>query len=672
MTGPGGNRVQYMGNREAMDKKSEALKKFSGSPGDFTNWANRFMDHMGRVHGDWKNTLQWLAETEENLSYARLSNEVLGPWNEGACNLARQLEQTIIDYMPEKIYHRRQQLCGGPLQKENGFILWRNLFREHVGEKQILEDAGVECLRTYGQCSTLADLSAHIDGWYELLDGHCPEMRECPRMLRSLFLNIIPKDLKSKILEEPKLQLSDHRALAEWCKGRALILQREHLADVARKNMSKTYGGSVKSLTEIADGQTPQEPPPWLNTLIAAIKPPPPSSIAAAQRAERGRPSRKDDKDKRSSSRSSSRGRRFLEGWGKRCNHCGATDHIKKDCKEFETMMRKANVGKEKKDWKPPSGYKSALGKARDAARDAEQKKKKVAALENGDDTASDDDDDCDFSSQHGESFKIKALTRIPRNRSAPEPPKMCSVNKFEGLDEQQEYDPEVLAALNTWAHNVRVAPKRDRKVKQSPTHQSKLDRTVNYINSHKKPNIKNRTDKEIDVIVNQIAAATRSSKASHARAARRIGSWELEDGEIVAIVDTGSFTHAIDADVELPDHNVDLCDPDAPGSSAETAGGDVIKKLGIVHTKGIIDGNAVEITWDHMKVSTPILSVRKLVKDGNDVYINRKGGYIENLITGKRLKIFNFQGIYYLRMKVTSGSSPSPEHRPDFHRPGP
>ena len=33
----GGNRVQYMGNREAMDKKSEALKKFTGNATDFPN-----------------------------------------------------------------------------------------------------------------------------------------------------------------------------------------------------------------------------------------------------------------------------------------------------------------------------------------------------------------------------------------------------------------------------------------------------------------------------------------------------------------------------------------------------------------------------------------------------------------------------------------------------------
>ena len=78
-----------------------------------------------------------------------------------------------------------------------------------------------------------------------------------------------------------------------------------------------------------------------------------------------------------------------------------------------------------------------------------------------------------------------------------------------------------------------------------------------------------------------------------------------------------------------------------------------------------------VELVWDHRMVSTPILSVRKLVKDGNDVYINKKGGFIKNLATGKPMKVYNFQGVYYVRMKVTSGKQSVPNSESVFHRPG-
>ena len=439
--------------------------------------------------------------------------------------------------------------------------------------------------------------------------------------------------------------------------------------------MSKMYGGSVKTLMPGEDGQAAEEvdspaslPPPWLksfgDTIIAAIKPP-----APPKKSERGRPDKKGDKNQRTSSRSTSRGRRFLEGWGRRCNHCGSMDHVKRECKEFEAMMRKANVGKPKDQWKPPEGYKSALGRARDEARAAEQKKKKVASLETGSDTAS-DDDECDFGSEHGGSFRVYALTRVPKTAIVkPAPSRICHVNKFAGLEVQQEYAANVMNSLNTWAHKVRVAPKRCKKLASTELPNSKLDRTVNYINGGKKCGPDPRTDE--DIVVKQMVAAAPSSKISAARAARTIGSWELADGEILAIFDTGSFTHAIDADVELPDHEIEECDPNSPGSSAETAGGGVLKKLGTVHTTNVIDDTQVGITWDHMKVSTPILSVRKLVRDGNDVYINRQGGYIKNLKAGKVMKVHNFQGIYYLRMKVTSGQSMSVKPKPDFHRPG-
>ena len=71
----------------------------------------------------------------------------------------------------------------------------------------------------------------------------------------------------------------------------------------------------------------------------------------------------------------------MLPEWGDCCFHCGSDQHTRNDCKEFQNLM--ANVGVPKKDWKPPPGYKSAIGKARDAARlklkDAPKPKAKAA-----------------------------------------------------------------------------------------------------------------------------------------------------------------------------------------------------------------------------------------------------------------------------------------------------
>ena len=40
--------MQYMGDQEAMSRKSESLRKFSGNAADFNNWAKHMCDHMGK------------------------------------------------------------------------------------------------------------------------------------------------------------------------------------------------------------------------------------------------------------------------------------------------------------------------------------------------------------------------------------------------------------------------------------------------------------------------------------------------------------------------------------------------------------------------------------------------------------------------------------------------
>ena len=116
-----------MGNLEAMSRKSESLRRFSGNSADFTNWSEHFMDHMSRVHVTWRGVLQYISTCSEDLSLSRLRQDLLGPNQEPAHELAMKLEQTIIDWMPESLYKRRVQLCGGKSETGNGFLMWRRL-----------------------------------------------------------------------------------------------------------------------------------------------------------------------------------------------------------------------------------------------------------------------------------------------------------------------------------------------------------------------------------------------------------------------------------------------------------------------------------------------------------------------------------------------------------------
>ena len=61
-----------------------------------------------------------------------------------------------------------------------------------------------------------------------------------------------------------------------------------------------------------------------------------------------------------------------------------------------------------------------------------------------------------------------------------------------------------------------------------------------------------------------------------------------------------------------------------------------------------------VSIEFDHMHVRTPILSVRKAVRDDHEMYIKRSGGSIKNTVNGKQIKFFEHAGVYYIRLNFT------------------
>ena len=135
----------------------------------------------------------------------------------------------------------------------------------------------------------------------------------------------------------------------------------------------------------------------------------------------------------------------------------------------------------------------------------------------------------------------------------------------------------------------------------------------------------------------------------------------KLLPGERLCMVDSGSFTHAINAKQDLPLHTVVPLPPDAPCQDAESACGGVMKQFGKVKTHGTVDGHSLNVKWTAMDVKVPILSVRKLVRDNHNVKFNKHGGYIVNLATRERIPFFAFQGVYYLKMKF----SPPENHVP-------
>ena len=86
-----------MGDSQAINSKSESLKKWNGDSADFKLWADKIMDHLSKVHPEWKPALEWMAKTDEPLTYARLANEPVGPHRESTIDRAVKLEQLLCD-----------------------------------------------------------------------------------------------------------------------------------------------------------------------------------------------------------------------------------------------------------------------------------------------------------------------------------------------------------------------------------------------------------------------------------------------------------------------------------------------------------------------------------------------------------------------------------------------
>ena len=83
-----------------------------------------------------------------------------------------------------------------------------------------------------------------------------------------------------------------------------------------------------------------------------------------------------------------------------------------------------------------------------------------------------------------------------------------------------------------------------------------------------------------------------------------------------------------------------------------------------MVDVEASIQGENHSIEFDDLPVECPIISVRKIVRKGNKVVFKKKGGYILNEKSGKRLDFIEMNGVYFIKILV---------HPPaeDFPRPG-
>ena len=80
--------------------------------------------------------------------------------------------------------------------------------------------------------------------------------------------------------------------------------------------------------------------------------------------------------------------------------------------------------------------------------------------------------------------------------------------------------------------------------------------------------------------------------------------------------------------------------------------------------------GDLCSIVFDDAPVTDPILSMAKLNDSGPDVMYQKRGGYVEHLKIGQRVKMHRCDGVGWVKLKIidpADGDSVAP-----FHRQGP
>lgn len=94
-------------------------------------------------------------------------------------------------------------------------------------------------------------------------------------------------------------------------------------------------------------------------------------------------------------------------------------------------------------------------------------------------------------------------------------------------------------------------------------------------------------------------------------------------------------------------------------GVSYEVANGDQIPNLGERRFQGVTDqGHVRGITAQVCEVNKPLLSVSKLVAQGNRVVFEAQGSYVQDTSTGERLWLAESGGMYSLKLWVRAPSS--------------
>ena len=130
-----------------------------------------------------------------------------------------------------------------------------------------------------------------------------------------------------------------------------------------------------------------------------------------------------------------------------------------------------------------------------------------------------------------------------------------------------------------------------------------------------------------------------------------------LGDGERLATMGSGAGVPGIKAKEHCP-HLLHALRGAAVRKRCIIANGGEMICDSEIELKCEMDGHAINIKCFDLPVSCPILSVRRIVKKGNDIVFNDGGGYILHRQSKRRIVFVEREGVHFIKMKIMGAVS--------------
>ena len=709
---------------EVSRKPNALLFTFTSNVSDFQLWCDRMVDHLCRSTQRWRFLMEYAAKCKVPFTKEWLMQTNVDGIN--AWDLSTILEAFLVDWFPKAMYRRRIPLAGG--SHGNGLEMWRRLHAEFKGDDDAIEFGGVRRLQEFPRCNDIKLLTSHLDDWLEVLSTFGSELEHCPKLLRSMVFNIIPKTFEDELLTKPELTRSYHDII-KWCRQKCQILRTRELADFTRRptghsshakalrqQLPPMRGGWLEEPGDEDDSPTKEpspsaEIPEWAKGIVAAFQaskaPPPPKPTG--------------DPRKKKQRAVIPAGFKFIGCW-----HCKSPDHSRsggrdgkgQKCPLFAKLLKDANPGvTDRKKMRLPTGYMGAYEKALVAAGG---KPRRINSLGDCDDGSEEEDfntpivpggvcralideDDSDSDSDEGETRVCAALTKpsvVPKtkNKDEPKTPPYLWTDGTKTWDEhntfmvrqtqehygmlaalrrsekdEEEYQriaagpPRTLKTEMIDALNgwaTKVSRRNRRTGKTTLIPRQPYDRSKTFA-----INSEEQLDRYLEAHPKMAPMPVEAEKIRKALKTRPV-ELECKPGEVLCLVDSGSTVNAASIAKHFPWYAgmVRPTKKSRAGDFATTACGKQLANKGRCAINSTVDGEPFPVAFKDMDVELPILSVRKMVKRNHVVTFDVEGGTIVNKATGQTFHFHEHEGVYFIKLKV---AGPDDDIGPLFVRPG-